>query len=366
MALRSIFGDAIVRNMSVGQDEGLALRFCCDLGNVLSIDAAFTLLGLTRVGENNREHVVAHSPGLPAAFLITVKELEQFCHRLSVQQGAAGDNNSVAVDVDPSLERCLMEAVLAGVSRGDLDGAGVVMQEMLFQCRKHAVALQGMTRLVEGSAALEQNGRGMNYSFPYYCSTSPRAATRSGLSTKADSASLLPAEKKYFDVGEQHCAVFHKIGRHGTKILSPFGIATCIGVSESSLLGGPTMFWHPAGEVAGRLAPILHGCRSITVGRASLECNGPSPTSLLTLPEDMHKFLNPSTHVITDDGQDVAIDVTKWMNSGLFDLLPGDLLPKARGDVSCVGVGYHAKRGMLDMFCRESSTGAIKPSFELI
>jgi hypothetical protein len=174
----------------------------------------------------------------------------------------------------------------------------------------------------------------------------------------------MPAEKRYFDVSDRSCAAFHPLGRHGTKLLTPFGLATCIGVGEKIELvgGGPAMLWHPAGEASARVAPVIHGCRGIAVGHSKLDWNGPSPNSLLQMEEDVQKFLNPSVEGGRRGREAVALDESKWLNSGLFDVVPGT---KTAGGAVALGVGYNARRRMLDMYFSKPGSDDVFPSFEM-
>jgi hypothetical protein len=376
---------------SSGAEEDDSFALCvslrCRLGErIAAADVSLSFLGVTRLDEQHAECVVAHCPGLPGCFPIKLPELERFQHRLTFDANDATDDMGEA---DPSLERVVAEAALSGLGR-DGHGGGV-LASMLFDARKHAVMLTGMTRLLTASAAvLDGAALRPSYGFPYYCAASPntassRVAAASGSSSRARAShaggmpqGLLPADKQYFDVSDRLCGCFHPVGRHGTKLLTPFGIATCVGVAAQveGLGGGPAMCWHPAGEVSARFAPILHGCRGVVVGQMPLEYNGPSSASLLNLNEDMHKYLNPTLRLpavlssSTASAQrgsaaaveEVELDRTKWLNDGLFGAVPGERLL----GMEAAGVGYNARRGMLDVFFVEPRSGVAVPSFELV
>ncbi len=339
-------------------DFSVLMSLRCGLGQrIPAEDVLISLLGVTRV-DGGPECVVAHCAGLPGAFPIAITELERFRERIAFA-GDSGDED----ESDPSLERAVAEAVLRSVTAGNCTGD--VLKEVLFEARKHGVTLKGMTQLLTASVGAQSTKPAPSFNFPYYCAVSSNDASRS---TPNPSEPLLPAEKRYFDLSDRLCGTFHPVGRHRAKVLTPFGIAVCIGVGEKVELlgGGPAMFWHPAGDVAARFAPILHGTRGVVVGQAILEWNGPSPNSLLTLTEDMQKFLHPAVRALTiaADGtrEGVELDDSKWLNDGLFGSAPGDTL---NGAVA-VGVGYNPRRRMLDNYFSTPSSDVVVPSFEML
>ena len=288
------------------------------------------LFPLTLVGcSADREDVVyAHTPSLPGGFPLTLREVERALRFLQ------WDRNEESALSDAGL-RVLLKAVTTGMLKGDACGAGRVMDELEWQSHMHTITQRGMHELVRIGSCIPVGQ--LNRSFSYHVG-GPNHATR-----------------EYFDVSSEACSRFGPHIHHGCKVLTAYGVAICIGVAVTADVPVPMLYWHPPGTSAARVAPFIHAVGNVVVGGQRVDHGGPVKDSSIVLSEErLSRYLNLSSDSPTD------IDRTKWLNVGLFRLLPGAVVEP--GFVS-EGIGYDNERNALRLFLRNTANGEVVPFF---
>ncbi|KAK7195450.1 hypothetical protein NESM_000472200 [Novymonas esmeraldas] len=330
-------GEGLLCAMQVGADLTVPLTVvgACDDDNVAGGEAGGCL--------------VVHSPGLPGGFVVSPGELLRSRARLRppCRSGVAGDSPSSLGTV------CLMEAVSkewAGVPRSSPVVASSpsppppcsgVLDTFYRLARRRHFSLAGMARVMECGARLHTDA--LQLDFPYQCGGAQ-------------------ATKRYLDITADVADVFGAHMRHGTKVLSRYGVAVSVGVVDRlTSLATPALLWHPSGAQAACIAPILHGCPLLPLGTVTLDYNGPVPGSRLNSKEDPRRYM--------DVASQSDYDGSAWLTQGLFGVRPGDAWsppasPKSNGhgttaEFEVVGVAYSEAAEEMELLVRDPASGTV-------
>ncbi|CAJ1032135.1 hypothetical protein Q4I30_006079 [Leishmania utingensis] len=322
-------------------DEGLlcALQVGADLTVPLTIIGSYDDVASETDAKGK---LVVHTSGLPGGFVVSDEELVRGRARLRPPL------RPPTGDTPPSLGAvCLMEAVtkeliadsnnstsLSTLPRGVLD----VFYQL---ARRRHFSLSGMGRLLECGSRLHPSA--LQLDFPYQCGGAQ-------------------ATKRYLDITAEVTDVFGEHLRHGTKVLSRYGVAVSIGVVDRlTSLTTPALMWHPSGAPAACLAPILHGCPVLPLGILSLDYNGPVPGSPLTMKEDPRRYMN----IMGDDNCDNSM----WLTEGLFGVKPGAPWSRqgrtgsdagtALTRYEVLGVGYDEAAEEMELLVRDTVTNEV-------
>lgn len=368
--------------------------------------APVTILGEALLGERPQKQthphsclLAAHTYGLPGAFVFPLDHL-RYCR------------SRILLEPSPSLSMelgnmCLLEAVRWNLQCHERRGTG---REELFVfdsssattdnffdnfyrlARRRHFSLLGLEHMMQVGS--EINTEALELSFPYHCGGEQ-------------------ASKKYFDIlpdaiemfhggqtseDEQNSASLPFVSRweHGTKVLSRYGVAVCVGVRPhisslgmasdghndycrggrpTSLLGSelPTLFWHPTGAPAACIAPILH-CRvgTTVVGKVGLEYNGPGPGSPLLHREIPSRYLlqeEESNEMNRDDKS--TYDQMGWLHKTLFGVQPkqewrGWQSFSRRESLLVHGIRWNpSAEGELELYLRGERNGDVFPAADI-
>ncbi|GET90893.1 hypothetical protein, conserved [Leishmania tarentolae] len=293
-------------------------------------------------GGNVNGKLILHTTGLPGGFAVEEKELLRGRARLRPPSPpASGDTSSSLGSV------CLIEAVTRNLltdSSNSPTPSGSpqgVLDDFYRLARRRHFSLAGMCRLLECGSRLHPNA--LQLDFPYHCGSAH-------------------ATKRYLDITAEVADVFGSHMRHGTKVLSRYGIAVSVGVIDRlTSLETPALMWHPSGAPAACLAPILLGCPVLPLGTVTLDYNGPVPGSSLTIKEDLRRYMN----IIGDDCYDNSV----WLTQGLFGVKPGASWSpplKTGNDVGTamtgyevVGVRYDEAAEEMELLVRDTATNEV-------
>ncbi|KAL7708210.1 hypothetical protein N2W54_006252 [Lotmaria passim] len=321
----------------------------CTLSVGSDVSVPLTIIGACEargddeyVGDDN---IVVHSPGLPGGFVVTRQELLRTRARLSPYA-----NDDAPLPAQPSLgSMSLMEAVTAHFTRAasprvvERATARGILDDFYTRARRRHFSLAGMAELIHRGSQLDPGA--LQLDFPYQCGGAQ-------------------ATKRYLDITHEVTDVFGASMRHGTKVLSRYGVAVSVGVVDRmAAVAAPALLWHPYGAPAACLAPLLHSCALLPVGTVALDYNGPVPGSPLMVKEDPQRYMKLASDGFYDD--------SAWLTEGLFGVKPGSVWPPTRSkdaqgrggspSSSCkvVGVGYNDVAAEMELYVRDSSTGEV-------
>lgn len=289
------------------------------------ISLPLSILGET-IADQPFDHCLAvHSPGLRGALLLSEDDL--MSTRCTIVSTSAEPHDSDSLGAG-----CLLEAVKPDNTVG--------LENYYRLARKRHFSVGGLRAMM--AVGEQVNVVSLRPSFPYHCGGRQ-------------------AEKKYFDTLPEMLSLFGSHCCHGTKVLSRYGAATCVGVRVDDLMGVPLVYWHPSGAEAACLAPLMHSCGTVPIGQAKLEYNGPVPESPLLRQENLTAFLHNS------GGEDEAFDCSVWLNHHLFGVSPAELWkgkPQLHA-TSCSeplivhGSQYDNEAGEFDLFLRGCNSGLV-------
>lgn len=282
-----------------------------------------TVLGTSPETFDDEDVYLCHMDGLPGAFPVTVAELKRYRRSLATKWGTETDEGEAVVPSSSAHELNLVvaSAVVVGMKKGDPIGAGSVLRELEWSCRLRALSLAGMMNLATWGDKIDL--RDVKPTFSYHCGGEHTV-------------------KEYFDVSPEMCSRFHPVARHGSKVLTPFGVAACVGVcAKNEDLDCPVMMWHPSGASAARLAPLFHSVPSLLVGEVAVEANGPSEGCVLLQHEELSRYLN-----VAEDPKG-AVDNSVWLNQGLFGHKAGDVIALSP-QLTVVGTVWNRARNALE------------------
>ncbi|KAG5496739.1 hypothetical protein JIQ42_03572 [Leishmania sp. Namibia] len=338
--LRSQLQDVLHQPLPI-TEEGIlcALQVGADLTVPLTIIGSFD--------DSNSEagvkgKLVVHTTGLPGGFVVSGEELVRGRARLRPPfRLAKGGTPSSLGSI------CLMEAVtkelLTESNNAPTPSASPrgVLDVFYRLARRRHFSLVGMCRVLDCGSRLHPGA--LQLDFPYQCGGAQ-------------------ATKRYLDITDEVTNVFGAHMRHGTKVLSRYGVAVSVGVVDRiTSMTAPTLMWHPSGAPAACLAPMLLGCPVLPLGTVALDYNGPVPGSPLTMKEDPRRYMN----FIGNNRYDNSV----WLTKGLFGVKPGDSWSppgKAGGDVDAaltpyevVGVRYDEVTEEMELLVRDTVTNEV-------
>lgn len=338
--LRSQLQDILCQPLPI-TEEGLL----CALQVGADLTVPLTIIGSCDDGDSEadvKSKLVVHTTGLPGGFVVSEEELVRGRARLRPPlPPAAGDTPSSLGSV------CLIEAVtrdlLTASNNSPTPSASPrgVLDAFYRLARRRHFSLAGMARVLECGSRLHPGA--LQLDFPYHCGSAH-------------------ATKRYLDITTEVADVFGANMRHGTKVLSRYGVAVSVGVVDRlTSLTTPALMWHPSGAPAACLAPILLGCPVLPLGTVALDYNGPVPGSSLTIKEDPRRYMN----IIGDDRYDNSV----WLTQGLFGVKPGTSWSrpgKAGNDAGTtltgyevVGVRYDEAAEEMELLVRDAVTNEV-------
>lgn len=299
-------GRPSTRGVTKCAPEGITVALHVGTG----ISIPLTFVG-SRSGDGGGSEVLAHSPGLSGAFPIQLSELA-VCRGQFLLGSTAADT---ATEESRQLGAlCVLETLQHRPVKRVLD-------EIYRRARRRHFSVVGTESLI--SVGEKLNITALQLSFPYHCGGEQ-------------------ATKRYFDIRPEACSLFPPAAQHGTKVLTRYGTAVCVGIAVDDTLQVPCVYWHPSGTPAGCLAPAIHGLRALPVGAVPLQYNGPTNQCQMLDREDARRYMN-----ITEGGY----DATTWLCEGLFGKRPGEEWGTA---AEVVGVLYDQSHEECELTVRDA------------
>ncbi|CCW61559.1 unnamed protein product [Phytomonas sp. EM1] len=270
-----------------------------------------------------QQTILVHSPGLAGAFRVQLSDLA------SCRGQFVTDTHTTSAESQQLGSLCLMEVLQAALRRpGPCKGSNM-MERLYLKGRRRHFSAQGTTHLLTRGGQI--NPGALRLDFPYHTGGAH-------------------ALKCYMDITDEACRHFGEGAAHGGKVLSRYGAAVGVGVAPDAGLGVACLYWHPYGAQAACLAPVLHGCRLLPVGKVKLELNGPTTSCGVLYKEDLRRYMNTDV----EGGWDTSV----WLCEGLFGVRPG----QAWGDdglTQVLGVGFNEAAGEFELVLKETESGAV-------
>lgn len=321
------------------------------------LSAPLTIIGEALLDRNTKKcssHsclLAAHTAGLPGAIVFPMDHL-RFCRCRVLLNPSSSSSETLG-------STCLLEAVrqhlelqqARGIGNAGLleFGSSSAFLENYFDsfyrlARRRHFSLLGLEHLMEVGS--EMNTEALQLSFPYHCGG--EQASKEYFDILPDAVEMFRVQKKMKTKKNSSHPSCLSPWEHGTKVLSRYGVAACVGVrplsrddtnsserrrdqksSTDIMLGQsdtPALFWHPTGAPAACIAPLLHsGIGTTVVGRIPLEYNGPTSTSPLLRRELPSRYLlSDEEFTGVESGSGSNYDQMTWLHSSLFGVMPGE------------------------------------------
>ncbi|CCW68139.1 unnamed protein product [Phytomonas sp. Hart1] len=315
-----------IRESLTRREDGLACLY--KVGSQVTLPLTF--IGALHDPDRNEgttnglpKTILVHSPGLSGAFHVHLNDL------LSCRGQFTTDKHTTSGESQQLGFLCLMEVLQASLRHQGPLKASDIMEQVYLKGRRRHFSAQGTIHLLRRGDQI--NPDALRLDFPYHTGGTH-------------------ALKRYMDITNKACQHFCGHAAHGIKVLSRYGSAVSVGVAPNAVLGTPCLYWHPYGAQAACVAPALHGCRLLPVGKVRLQLNGPTSSCEVLHKEDIRRYMNPNVEGLYDS--------SLWLCEGLFGVRPGQ--PWRENKFTCVlGVGFNETEGEFELLLKETQSDTV-------